>query len=53
MQWIRKNRSVGSLAALFALSIQLVLSFGHIHPEDIRGTSPSGNCFVTVAKHGR
>jgi hypothetical protein len=38
MQWIRKNRSVGSLAALFALSIQLVLSFGHIHPKDIQGT---------------
>ena len=27
-------RKFGSALALFALAVQLVLSFGHIHPED-------------------
>jgi hypothetical protein len=31
MQWVRLNRRIGALVALFALTIQLVLSFGHIH----------------------
>jgi hypothetical protein len=35
MYWIRQNIRFGSWAALLALTIQLVLSFGHIHPEDI------------------
>jgi len=39
MHWIRKNSRIGAWAAVFALAIQLVLSFGHIHLEDIRGTS--------------
>ena len=38
MHWIRKNRRFGSWAAVFALTIQLVLSFGHIHPEDFQGS---------------
>ena len=39
MHWVRSNRYFGSWAALFALAIQLVLSFGHIHFEDIQGSS--------------
>jgi hypothetical protein len=39
MTWIRKNRRFGSWAAVFALAIQLVLSFGHIHLEEFQGTS--------------
>jgi hypothetical protein len=39
MYWVRSNRRFGSCAALFALAIQLVLSFGHIHLEDIQGSS--------------
>ena len=39
MHWIRKNRRFGSSAALCALIIQLVLSFGHMHPEEILGPS--------------
>jgi hypothetical protein len=31
MYWIRKNRRFGAWAAGFALALQLVLSFGHIH----------------------
>ncbi|HEY8274882.1 MAG TPA: DUF2946 family protein [Pseudolabrys sp.] len=34
MYWVRSNRRFGSWAALLALAIQLVLSFGHIHIED-------------------
>jgi hypothetical protein len=39
MYWVRKNCRLGSWAALFALCIQLALSFGHIHLEDIQGSS--------------
>ena len=31
MYWIRKNCRFGAWAAVFALALQLVLSFGHIH----------------------
>jgi hypothetical protein len=35
MRWLRRNRGFGSYPALFALGLLLVLSFGHIHPEDL------------------
>jgi hypothetical protein len=31
MFWIRANRRIGAAVALFALAVQLVLSFGHVH----------------------
>jgi len=31
MRWFRRNVRFGSWCALFALTIQLVLSFGHLH----------------------
>jgi hypothetical protein len=37
MLWFRANRVFGGRLALFALAVQLVLSFGHIHREDIYG----------------
>jgi hypothetical protein len=37
MGWFRTNRTFGSGLALFALTLQLWLSFAHIHPEDIYG----------------
>jgi hypothetical protein len=30
------NRLLGGCLALFALALQLVLSFGHVHAEDLR-----------------
>src|SRR5262249_61244053 len=39
MHWIRKNSRFASWAAVFALAIQLALSFGHIHLEDFQGPS--------------
>jgi hypothetical protein len=35
MQWFRWNRRWGSHVALFALAVQLVLSFGHLHVDEI------------------
>ncbi|MFZ0400195.1 MAG: DUF2946 family protein [Pseudolabrys sp.] len=39
MDWIRRNRGLGFWAALFALAIQLYLSFGHIHLQDFQVSS--------------
>jgi hypothetical protein len=39
MHWIRRNSRFGSWAAIFALAIQLILSFAHIHLKDIQGSS--------------
>jgi hypothetical protein len=35
MRWFRANRQFGGCLALFALAIQLVVSFAHIHPQDL------------------
>jgi hypothetical protein len=34
MGWVRAQRRFGGWLALFALALQLMLSFGHIHAED-------------------
>ena len=34
MRWFRANRLLGGCLALFALGLQLVVSFAHVHPED-------------------
>jgi len=39
MRWFRANRILGGRLALFALAVQIVLSFGHIHREDIYGAA--------------
>jgi hypothetical protein len=31
MRWFRRNMRIGSWCALFALTIQLLMSFGHLH----------------------
>jgi hypothetical protein len=38
MRWFRSNRKTGGRLALFALALQFVLAFGHIHPQDIYGS---------------
>ena len=35
MRWLRTRMQLGSCLALFALTIQLVLSFGHLHFDSI------------------
>jgi hypothetical protein len=37
MSWIRTHRRFGGTLALFALALQLVLSFGHVHARDLAG----------------
>jgi hypothetical protein len=37
MGWVRTHRRFGGTLALFALALQLVLSFGHIHVRDFAG----------------
>jgi|SRR4029077_20909582 hypothetical protein len=39
MRWRRTNLRLGSRLGLAALTLQLILSFGHIHLEGIRGGS--------------
>jgi len=40
MRWVRTNRSIGVGVALFALALQFVLSFGHVHLDDLLGRAP-------------
>ncbi len=35
MRWIRLNQRIGAWAALFALAVQITLSFGHVHAPKI------------------
>jgi hypothetical protein len=37
MRWYRSNRKLVGSLALFALAMQMTLSFGHIHPRDFAG----------------
>src|SRR4029453_13141183 len=39
MHWFRRHSRFGSGAAILALAIQLILSFGHIHLGGIQGSS--------------
>jgi hypothetical protein len=51
MKWLRANiRQVTSLA-LFALAINLVLSFGHLHLEDIDGGQATSGVLLSVISH--
>jgi hypothetical protein len=62
MRWRRLKRRAGGGLGLFALAIQLVFSFGHIHPEDVLPPSafaarrttllpPGTNVSTAPAKH--
>jgi hypothetical protein len=46
MRWFRTHIDLGSRLALFALTVQLVLSFGHVHMDK---RPPSGVASVGVA----
>lgn len=37
MGWCRTNRRIGAALALVALWLQFVVSFAHVHPEDLLG----------------
>ncbi len=46
MHWVRTNRGWGAWLALAAMALQIVLSFGHVHVENLR-TDPDST--ITVA----
>jgi hypothetical protein len=48
MRWFRSNRKIGGRLALFALALQLVLSFGHIHLQEIYGYGSAGAAASTL-----
>jgi hypothetical protein len=50
MNWIRSHIRAYVCLALFALALQAVLSFGHIHPEDL-GLPSSGADHTQVSSN--
>ena len=54
MRWFRANKTFGSRLALFALAVQFVLAFGHIHHEDIyRSARPAAAMAAAVPDGGQ
>jgi hypothetical protein len=54
MQWFRTNRTFCGRLALLALAVQFVVSFGHIHREDIFGSARAApSIAVPVADAGQ
>jgi hypothetical protein len=47
MTWFRRHIGQGSKLALFALAIQLMLSFGHVH-IDVARAAPGGPAIVSL-----
>jgi hypothetical protein len=45
MRWVRRHERVGRWVALFALALQLTLSFGHVHLDN---TAPSPASVASV-----
>jgi hypothetical protein len=43
MRWFRSNRLVGAWLALLALAVQLIVSFGHVHPENFNSAIGAGS----------
>ncbi len=48
MHWLRANRSLNSYLALFALALQLALSFGHVHLDG----RALGQIIIAAAQEG-
>src|SRR5258707_9192671 len=49
MRWFRTHIGLGSRLALFALTVQLVLSFGHVHVGKIAPGSSQGSLSLAQA----
>lgn len=41
MRWIRSHRRLGARLALFALAVQIVVSFGHVHLDKLASSAPA------------
>jgi hypothetical protein len=55
MGWFRARNKLGGHLALFALAVQFVLAFGHIHPADIYGSlnDPFPTQAISLATDGK
>jgi hypothetical protein len=49
MHWVRSRSSLGAWLALFALTVQLVVSFGHVHRD--RATQAAGHASAQTQAH--
>jgi len=54
MRWFRTHIDLGSRLALFALAVQVVLSFGHIHVDKraAAAVSPAGIALQVAGRDG-
>lgn len=52
MRWLRSNIGLGSRLALFALAIQLVSSFGHVHLDKIARSSSQAGIWLAQDRDG-
>ena len=52
MRWFRAHKTFGSRLALFALAVQFVLAFGHIHHEDIFGSARPAAAMAAAVPDG-
>src|SRR5258708_34669461 len=53
MLWVRTNRRIGAAVALFALAVQLALSFGHVHLDKAALFAPAAIAAPQTASGGR
>jgi hypothetical protein len=52
MRWFRANRTFGGRLALFALAVQFVVAFGHIHRDDIYGPARPAAAIAAAVPDG-
>lgn len=54
MRWFRTHIDLGSRVALFALAVQLVLSFGHVHMDKraLSGVAPVAVALQVAGRDG-
>jgi hypothetical protein len=52
MQWFRSNTRFGARLALFALALQLVVSFGHVHALDVVSAAAAPHAVAADQQNG-
>jgi hypothetical protein len=52
MRWFRANKTFGGRLALFALTVQFVVAFGHIHRDDIYGPARPAAAIAAAVSDG-
>lgn len=47
MRWIRRKQRIGAWAALFAFALQITLSFGHVHLDQLTSSASLAGSLLT------